>query len=234
MYYKYKIDALKDNQIMSIEQLAQERESNSTYSLQKEEVLQFMTKLERLPEHVMHVADLSLQLFDQLQDIHQCEPIHRNLLEFSAYLHDVGWSITGRKHHKHSMRLIQNHNFEHIHFCEQQIIAQIARYHRKSKPKKSHSDYSKLNSDERLLICKLASLLRLGDALDRNKQSLIQNIECFIEEGQMCVITDCMEDITAEYEAIERKKDLFESTFDLKVELTQQPNLSKTKLAASC
>jgi len=57
--------------------------------------------------HAETVAALSLQLFDELQSIHDLSGRDRLLLEVAAILHDVGLFISSRAHHKHSFYLVQ-------------------------------------------------------------------------------------------------------------------------------
>src|SRR4029079_16599390 len=56
--------------------------------------------------HSEHVAKLCLELFDELRSIHGLGAIERELIEYGALLHDIGWHIGSKGHHKHSMYLI--------------------------------------------------------------------------------------------------------------------------------
>ncbi|HWB53640.1 MAG TPA: Ppx/GppA phosphatase family protein, partial [Tepidisphaeraceae bacterium] len=85
--------------------------------------------------HAEHVTQLALQLFDQTRSLHGLSVIERELLEYASLLHDIGWHISGKSHHKHSMYLILNGNLKDFTPEETTIMACIARYHRKSLPR---------------------------------------------------------------------------------------------------
>ncbi|MGH7178321.1 MAG: HD domain-containing protein, partial [Tepidisphaeraceae bacterium] len=91
--------------------------------------------------HSEHVAGLCLRLFDELRPLHRLGTIERELIEYAAMLHDIGWHIGAKGHHKHSMYLIANGNLRNFNDDEVKIIASIARYHRKSEPSRRHETY---------------------------------------------------------------------------------------------
>jgi exopolyphosphatase / guanosine-5'-triphosphate,3'-diphosphate pyrophosphatase len=62
----------------------------------------------------------------------------RELIEYGALLHDIGWHIGRQSHHKHSMYLILNGDLKNFTPEEISIIAHIARYHRRAAPKSKH------------------------------------------------------------------------------------------------
>ena len=117
--------------------------------------------------HALHVAHLAVTLFDQLQRLHKLPPEAREWLEYAAFLHDIGWHIGHSGHHKHSQYLIENGDLEGFSRNEVEIIANVARYHRRSPPKKSHPAYMALTPEHRDVVCRLAPLLRIADGLDR-------------------------------------------------------------------
>src|SRR4051812_21657341 len=102
----------------------------------RQEFLGFMNELETEPEHVLHVAKLALLLFDQLRELHGLAGQDRLILEAAACLHDIGWSITpgGEEHHKASARLIRERAWKSLDRPTVDLVALIARYHRRSLP----------------------------------------------------------------------------------------------------
>ncbi|MEZ4691727.1 MAG: HD domain-containing protein [Ignavibacteria bacterium] len=59
-------------------------------------------------------------------------------------------------HHKHSYYLIRNADMLGFNDKEIELIANIARYHRKSHPKAKHENFNKLDDQSKDLIKKLA------------------------------------------------------------------------------
>jgi len=58
--------------------------------------------------HALHVRHLSLQLFDQLREVHGLGAAERELLAAAALVHDIGMAIDYYEHHEHSAYLILN------------------------------------------------------------------------------------------------------------------------------
>jgi exopolyphosphatase/guanosine-5'-triphosphate,3'-diphosphate pyrophosphatase len=143
-----------------------------------EEVLAFMREMEAQPLHVTHVTHLALQLFDGLIALHGLGERERGLLEAAGYLHDIGHQFdhleTG--HHRESARMIREHPWKNFSPLEAELAAQVARYHRKSIPRMKHEDFAVLSPADRLIVQRLAALLRIGDSLDRSHEQHISRV----------------------------------------------------------
>jgi exopolyphosphatase/guanosine-5'-triphosphate,3'-diphosphate pyrophosphatase len=174
------------------------------------EVDRLLEKYETEPEHVFHVASLTLQLFDLLAFWHQLPPRDRDLLLAAALLHDIGWSQTtdGRGHHKETLRLIDLFPWDSVTADEKNLISQCARYHRKSIPHPGHDRFMRLPVEERFRLEKLSSLLRIGDALDRTHRQLIQWVEVQFFENEWRFLLSTETEIDAEIKMAELKSDL--------------------------
>ena len=176
------------------------------------EVDQLLKKYETEPEHVLHVASLTLQLFDQLTLWHQLTDRDRQLLHAAALLHDIGWSQTadGKGHHKESLRLIDQFTWSSISIEEKEIVAQTARYHRKAIPSPQHERFTVLPSSEQRRVEKLAALLRIGDALDRSHRQLIQQVQIQIQDQAWYFLLLAPSKLDAEITMAENKSDLLQ------------------------
>ena len=69
--------------------------------------------------HSEHVARLCLELFDQLRPLHGLGTEDRELIEYGALLHDIGWHIAREGHHKHSQYLILNGDLKN--FADEEV-----------------------------------------------------------------------------------------------------------------
>ena len=107
----------------------------------------------------------------------------REWLEYAALLHDLGYSIHYRGHHKHAYYLITNAVLDAFDQREIEIIAHVARYHRGAAPKASHPTLAALKPWQQRIIRKLAALLRVADSLDRTHASRVEEIYCAIAAG---------------------------------------------------
>jgi exopolyphosphatase / guanosine-5'-triphosphate,3'-diphosphate pyrophosphatase len=127
--------------------------------------------------HALHTRDVALSMFDQLARIHGLPPDARLLLEVAATLHDVGNVVSRSRHHKHSHYLIGNMDLPGLSDHERDLAALVARFHRRSAPRKAHPLLTALPPVEVRLVRKLAVLLRIADALDRGRQQPLSSIE---------------------------------------------------------
>src|SRR5277367_5366889 len=107
-----------------------------------QESLALRARYDEEPSHSDHVAALALQIFDGLRPWHEMAPRSRALLHSAAVLHDIGWSQTpdGKGHHKWSARLIREHGWKNLVPDEVNLVALVARYHRKTMPRPGHED----------------------------------------------------------------------------------------------
>jgi exopolyphosphatase/guanosine-5'-triphosphate,3'-diphosphate pyrophosphatase len=170
------------------------------------------------------VADFALSIFDQTQGyLHFWSSTERELLWAATILHNCGLYVSHAAHHKHSYYLIRNGELLGFTETEIEIIANIARYHRKSKPKKKHKNYLNLTEDNyKKQVNQLSAILRLAVALDRRQIGAISEVICDYngtsQELLMSLVpTNINDDCALELWSLNYKKDIFEEEFNLKV-----------------
>jgi len=169
------------------------------------------------PEHMRHVSRLSVKLFDQLKSLHQLSDQDRFLLQAGALVHDVGFPQDEANHHKISQRLILDKTFPGLEERQRSIIALLARYHRKGKPKKKHKLFAALESGDQERVRKLAALLRIADGLDRSHTQNIQNLDCKIGDHSITISFSSFHNPFEELYAVRKKASLFEEVFHKKL-----------------
>jgi exopolyphosphatase / guanosine-5'-triphosphate,3'-diphosphate pyrophosphatase len=128
-------------------------------------------------EHAQQVARLALALFDQTRAMHGLTDREREWLEYAALMHDLGVHISYPRHHRHSYYLIKNGDLRGFHPDEIEVMALIARYHRRGMPKKSHDEYAQLSAPLRRAVRLLSSILRVAESLDRSHAQVISGLE---------------------------------------------------------
>lgn len=169
--------------------------------------------------HGRQVAALSLSLFDQLQDLHDLGRADRRILGAAAVLHDVGIFIGYKRHHKHSLYIVANSELPGFAPGEILMVANVARYHRKGEPAEHHEAFMMLSGSERTRVTRLASILRLADALDREHRQAVNAITVTRDAGRVWLHLQSSGDLLLERWAVQRKAGLFEKTFGLKVRI---------------
>lgn len=127
--------------------------------------------------HAQHVARLALAMFDQTRSLHELTDREREWLEYASLMHDLGMHISHPRHHHHSYYLIKNGDLRGFEPEETEVIALLARYHRRGTPKKSHEEYSRLRPALRRIVRVLASILCVAESLDRSHAQLISGLE---------------------------------------------------------
>lgn len=192
--------------------------------LRRESILHLADALDPDREHSDHVADLALDLYDQTREVHGLGDAHRELLEAAGLLHNVGLFISHSAHHKHSYYVIRNS--EHLlGFTDHEIelIAQVARYHRKSAPKDKHPEYAALHAEDRRAVAVLAGLLRVAIGLDRSHALAVAAVRTEVdpEHGRLRVLAVPADetDTSLELYSADQRKDLLADALGLDVEI---------------
>ncbi|MBD2086048.1 Ppx/GppA phosphatase family protein [Coleofasciculus sp. FACHB-542] len=175
-------------------------------------------------EYAQRVAEFVLSLFDQTQGIlHHWGSEERELLWAAAILHNCGHHVSHSSHHKHSFYLIRNGELLGYTEAEIDVIANLARYHRKTAPKKKHENYQNLPTKQhRQIVSQLSALLRLAVALDRRQIGAVQQVQCEYnaetKELQLHIKpTQPDDDCALEIWSLDYKKDIFEAEYGIKL-----------------
>lgn len=171
-------------------------------------------------QHSFQVLGLAVKIFDFLKNRYSLSPDDKIYLEAACILHDVGHHISPNAHHKHSYYIIRNSELLGFNDREIEIIANVARYHRKSHPKSKHEGFGKLDLHSRELVRRLSGILRLADALDRSHKSIVKSIELIQADNTLKIrLTDCASEPSLEIWGANLRKGLFEESFGLRVEI---------------
>jgi len=169
------------------------------------------------------VARLALKLFDATAPVLGLPRTSRELLEFGALLHDIGHAIDHDRHNRHSYYLIKNAELFGFDTDEIEVIAQVARGHRKQAPKLDSPDLKPLSPAKRRVIRGLAAILRVADALDRSHFGVVKNIEVRYSPGRLIVGVDSKrEKADLELWTCQRRTDLLSRLLDRQVILQRR------------
>jgi exopolyphosphatase/guanosine-5'-triphosphate,3'-diphosphate pyrophosphatase len=172
-------------------------------------------------EHARRTARLSLRIFDRVASLARLKSVERDLLEMAAILHDIGIAVSPNRHHRHSAYLIRESELAGITPRQQEMVAQVARYHRRGMPREGHAEHEALPPEDRRTVAQLAGILRLADALDRDRALPLRDVEVRLRGGKVQLRLVGRGDRLLELWAAERKKDLFEREFRREVEVVK-------------
>ncbi|HEX8052502.1 MAG TPA: Ppx/GppA phosphatase family protein [Thermoleophilaceae bacterium] len=171
--------------------------------------------------HERHVADLSLQIFDELgrAGLHELGPNDRELLWSACLLHDIGTAVDYDDHHKHSLYLIRNAGLPGFKPREVALIALIARYHRKGTPDAAPlGALAKKGDAHRLDV--LAGIVRLAEQLERSRDRSVTGVRIASNgDGAVTLEPETAADASVAIWSARRNADLLGDAIDRRVEV---------------
>jgi exopolyphosphatase/guanosine-5'-triphosphate,3'-diphosphate pyrophosphatase len=167
--------------------------------------------------HHRHVANLCMIFFDFLVREHGMNRRERMMLEVAAWLHDIGIFIRNSNHQVHGQYIVSNSEIFGLHREEMDIIAGVIRYHRKDPP--SSGDFISLPREDRVLMLKMAAILRVADALDKGHSQQLKNIVLERKNETMIINSGGHRDLSLELSSLEEKANLFQDVYGYKVVL---------------
>jgi len=155
--------------------------------------------------HPGHVADLSLAMFDGLREAHGLGDTEREWLRFAALLHDVGSAIGYDGHAEHSFYVIEHGMLRGLTADEVAVIALVARYHGKRRPRKRDEAFAALEKPMRSAVRWLSAMLRIAEGLDRSHYQLVSGLRVLRRGGTVSVVVRARRDAQLELWAARRR-----------------------------
>ncbi len=171
------------------------------------------TRFEWDEGHARKVSSLALTLFDDLAGLHKLPAAARPYLEVAALLHDIGNAVSHQRHHKHTYYLIQNADIPGLADRERELVARIARYHRRTPPALDHMGMEGLLPSEARLVRKCATLLRVADSLDRSHLQPVTRASATVSGRAVLVRLKANAPVDLELWDVEHEQRLFREVF---------------------
>jgi exopolyphosphatase / guanosine-5'-triphosphate,3'-diphosphate pyrophosphatase len=174
--------------------------------------------------HSRHVAQLSLELFDQTRELHGLGDNDRELLEYAALLHDIGEHVSHDGHDRHAAYLVAHGQLRGFDPEEILVLTALVRWHRRGEPKANDDFVGEIDAETRERVRRLASLIRIADGLDRSRKQVVTNITARVSPSLVLLRLQTKGDPELELWGARRKRELFEKVFDRELELTAHPS----------
>jgi len=171
--------------------------------------------------HGVQVSRLAASLFDQLLPLHGMGDEDRRLLATAALLHDIGQFISYQRHHKHSLYLLSHSELPGFSPGQMRLIANLARYHRKRHPNLDHPDYAALAPADRRRVRRLAAILRLADAMDRDHTQRVRFVTVRPAGDDLELALNGDGDLLLEKWALKKKSGLFSEVYGRRICIAQ-------------
>jgi len=211
--------SMRDGLLLDLAQRAIGAREESTYNDVIRSALSIAKKYHVDLKHAQHTRALAVRFFDELLGEHSLDKQYRLILEVAALLHEIGTFVSSRSHHKHSFYLIVNSEIPGLTQEQLQLAAHVARYHRRSRPKSTHPEYMALTRERRMIVNKLAAILRVADALDASRIQHVKDIDFKLGDEGLVVAVPTTADLTLEEHTLAAKGDLFEDIYGLQIRL---------------
>ncbi|MBM3777642.1 MAG: Ppx/GppA family phosphatase [Acidimicrobiia bacterium] len=175
-------------------------------------------------DHAHQVARLALALFDQTRAVHGLGEREREWLEYASLMHDIGVHISYARHHKHSQYLIKNGDLRGFHPDEIDVMALVARYHRRAEPSRDHPEYGRLSPPLRRTVRTLAAIVRLAEGLDRSHSQVVSGVEVVERNAALELRLTTTSDAELEIWAAHRQAGPFEAAIGRAVRCEAHPD----------
>jgi exopolyphosphatase/guanosine-5'-triphosphate,3'-diphosphate pyrophosphatase len=205
--------------------------------LRMQAILDLAQRCDYPAEHSQRVALLAGQVFEQTANLHGMGEYEARLLQYGALLHDIGYHISYIKHHKHAHYLVMNCDLRGFTQAERSMLASIVRYHRRAAPKASHASLAALPPRDREVVCSLAAILRIADALDASHFSVVDGVSIRPARGKLIfqVMTNSMHrKVPLDLEGVTRRARYFCKLFgiDAGFRVRRPPRCERTEAQA--
>ncbi|HEX9317037.1 MAG TPA: hypothetical protein VGA71_16705, partial [Actinomycetota bacterium] len=191
-------------------------------NIRRSSVVQLAELMDEDREHSQHVAALALDLFDRTAELHGLGDDAREYLEAAALLCNVGLFLSHAGHHRHSYYVIRNSDLlSGFTDREIELIALIARYHRKGLPRAAHPEFAALSKADQRLVRACAGLLRICIGLDRTHDARVAAVEVQADDGRLTVTAVPRDgvDIGLELFSAAERTDLLTEALDVAVQV---------------
>jgi exopolyphosphatase / guanosine-5'-triphosphate,3'-diphosphate pyrophosphatase len=167
--------------------------------------------------HARNVSHLATRLFDDLRAEHGLSDRHRLLLEVASLLHDIGIHVNLRGHHKHSQYILSVSEIFGLSAEDMAVVANVARYHRRGTPQKSHIPFMALDRETRVDVTKLAAILRAANALDADHLQKVKDVRLVPEAEGWVVEVEGAGDLTMERLAVLSRSEFLSEVFGRRI-----------------
>jgi exopolyphosphatase/guanosine-5'-triphosphate,3'-diphosphate pyrophosphatase len=238
-YIRQRLEATPDDHIVRLTRMvaASDEYPYDPHAVREANILSLARRYHYDAPHANQVMRISAQIFDATAELHELGAEEKFYLEAAALLHDIGQFIAYSQHHKHSMYLIMNGGLSGFSDREIQIVANVARYHRKGGPRTTHPEFAEMPPEDRRVVRRLAAILRVADGLDYGHLSSVERVRVDVKSRRVVFHATCRRECRSEIDRALGKSDLFAAEFARRVEFKSrrlpQADLAaeKTKLA---
>jgi exopolyphosphatase/guanosine-5'-triphosphate,3'-diphosphate pyrophosphatase len=153
--------------------------------------------------------------------LHNLDNENKLLLEIAALLHDIGHFISSVDHNKHGYYILKASPLIGLSETQQNIVANIMLYHRKSAPSMEDDCFKALTPKDRLVVVKLSALMRLADGLDVSHTGRVKDVVLEQQKNAWKLKLRGNGDLMLEKWALEKRQKLFQDVLGVRLEMIE-------------
>ena len=188
----------------------------------RQQARRFAGRMHSDAAHGEQVRRLAAQLFDQLAPVHGLAPGQRVPLELAALLHDVGFAVNAKAHHKHGEYLVRNADIPGLSAHQQSWSPAWCDTTARPRPNRITGSIALSRPAERQRVRQLASLLRMAVALDAGAAQAVRRVEAKIQREAVWLASGGAPETPVDFRELRRKARSFETEFNVQVRFTRQ------------
>ena len=165
-------------------------------------------------KHIEYVEKVALDIFDVMKKESGLSQRDRLLLRTSVILHEIGKFVHSRRHSDAAYSIISYTNLMGLTTAELHMVALIVRLYPREDPYDSHY-YQILPPEQKVIVSKLTSILRIADAIDASHREKAKKITIQLKNEELVIACDSAKDMTFEKWAFENRAGLFEDVMGI-------------------
>ncbi len=161
------------------------------------------------------VKYFATELFRKLKPLHGLPPEYEQLIGAAAMLHEIGAYINRAGRFRHAHYLITHSEIFGFTRNQRAIIAALARYMGRSKPRSEHYVISLLPEADRYYVQQAIVLLKLALALDQSRAGVVKKLGTRLGARQVGLTLSAKRTRSVELElwAVEKERSYFRAVF---------------------
>ena len=185
----------------------------------KQTILLFGERFNINTAHAKRVSKFAKKLFNEFMDLHSLDKSKFDILETAALLYQVGEYIDPRNVTYNSYYIIKSINIPGWSSKDIQLTACVINSMGINKTNDEKIEVENLSSTERLIVNKLACILRMAYALDAGKSSIIDDIEIIDNDNMILINAQVKKEPFIELFTFDKIKHTFEETFGIPIDI---------------
>lgn len=185
----------------------------------KQTILSFGERFNINTAHAKRVSKFAKKLFNEFMDLHSLDKSKFDILETAALLYQVGEYIDPRNVTYNSYYIIKSINIPGWSSKDIQLTACVINSMGINKTNDEKIEVENLSSTERLIVNKLACILRMAYALDAGKSSIIDDIEIIDNDNMILINAQVKKEPFIELFTFDKIKHTFEETFGIPIDI---------------